>query len=253
MRTALRAPEAAKEQVKDTRVAPKAPPAETPIPAAKVEPAPPTPPATPVVTPTAPVVPPLVVPPATPPPVAAAKETRVADPYGPDARVNDATPAALQYVRGRVVVHTIADPPSADPGTGSIATQALYAMLQRRTGVSIVPLGVGFTSLAVAIDEGQRTQSRAVVMARIDGFALLTSGLLGEPPGVRMRLEVSVVRDGRLAMRRMVIAEALPSTVMMAGRHGRTSDPTYLAVQHGLEGIADDLGLALQPVMSDAR
>ena len=254
------------------RTAPKPPEPDSPKPSPNRVPTPPVVPP-PVVTPPvvapAVVTPPVMTPPVVPTPTvpaiaetppAPAKEPRVVDPYGPDARVNESAVvvpvASSGFVRGRAVVHTIADPPVGEPGAGSVATQALYAVLQRRLHVSVVPYGVGMTSQAVAAEEGQRTQSRNVVMARIDGFSSLSSGMIGEPPGARMRLEISVVREGRLVMRRMLVAEAQPAAVLSAlaeGRRGRTAEPTYLAITRALESIADDLGVALSSGASDAR
>jgi len=225
---------------------PPAPPMNTPV-APPVEPAA----IAPAPTPAAP--PPVL--PAPTPPVAAAPPAKphseVIDPYGPDARVSDSAPVpivdrgATGFVRGRVVVHTLVDPAGSDPGTGSIATQALYAFLQRRLRMSVVPMGTGVSSLVVAADEGQRAQARAVVMARLDGYSLSAAA---DGPIARMRLELSVVREGRLVMRRMLLAETQPGAITAAageGRRGRQIDPAYLAVSHALDGQLGELALAL--------
>ena len=205
---------------------------------------------------------PAVLPVLAPPPpelVAPAKEALVPDPYGSDARVSEVSAQlapAPAFVRGRVVVHTITDPAGGEPGSGSIATQAIYAVLQRRLRVSIVPLGAGMTSLAVAAEEGLRAQARFVIMARVDSYVPLISGLVGEPAGARLRLEISLVRDGHLVMRRILLAEAPPSMVVSAlteGRRGRAAHAVYLAVARALDQVADEIALSMTSPMSDGR
>jgi hypothetical protein len=116
---------------------------------------------------------------------------------------------------------------------GSSATQALYGFLSRRLRLALVPTGVGISSLQVATDESWRSLSRAVVMARLDGVEYLT-GPLGM--SVRLRLEVAVVRDGRLVFRR-----AVDSTPSDPTRRGRDADPVYQAVGQALELLVPEL------------
>jgi hypothetical protein len=145
------------------------------------------------------------------------------------------SPYFAGYVRGRVVAHAVADPQSAYPGSGSMATQALFSFLQRRLRLSIVPTGVGVTSAAVAADEGYRAGARAVVMARLENVDYLPG------PTVRCRLEVIVIRDGRPVMRRVV--ESAPTDATR-----RTGDPLYSAVTAGLEALVPELVGALVDV-----
>ncbi|HEX4459845.1 MAG TPA: hypothetical protein VIA18_17825, partial [Polyangia bacterium] len=119
--------------------------------------------------------------------------------------------------------------------SGSMATQALFAFLQRRLRLTVVPTGVGITSAAVAADEGYRAAARAVVMARLDNVEYLPG------PAVRCRLEVIVIRDGRPVMRRIV--EAQPND---AARRG--GDPLYSAVTAALEALVPELVGALSDV-----
>ncbi|HEX6837744.1 MAG TPA: hypothetical protein VF334_14290, partial [Polyangia bacterium] len=107
------------------------------------------------------------------------------------------------YVRGRVVAHAVADPHPTYAAASGMATQALFAFLQRRLRLSVIPTGVGITSANVAADEAYRAAARAVVMARLDSVEFLPG------PAARVRLEVVVVRDGRPVMRRIV--ESAPS------------------------------------------
>ncbi|MEO6951990.1 MAG: hypothetical protein ABI321_09270 [Polyangia bacterium] len=168
-----------------------------------------------------------------------------ADPYGPDARVAEAPVERPSFIRGRVVVHTLADPPGSPSGTGAIATQALYATLQRQLHQSIVPLGVGISPPGAAAEEGVRAQARFVVMGRLDSFALY-AGPTG--PIARLRIELAVVREGRFLVRRALYAETPVNAVASAaaeGRRGRQVDPVYLAVLRALDGEIGELSLAL--------
>lgn len=186
--------------------------------------------------------PPLAVP--TPAPPQAPEPGSPADPYGPDARVAEPRIERPSFIRGRVVVHTLADPPDSPSGTGAIATQALYATLQRQLHQSIVPLGVGISPLGAAAEEGGRAQARFVVMGRLDSF-----GLFAAPTGpiARLRIELSVVREGRLILRRAIYAQTPLDGIgvaMAEGKRGRQIDPVYLAVTHALEGELGELSLA---------
>ncbi len=199
------------------------------------------------------------VPPVSAPPAASA----TLDPYGPDAKVADATPippgerstGTASFVRNRVVVHPVADP-GPYVGVGSMATQALYAALLRRHYLSIVPMSAGLVAPAVAAEEGLRAQARFVVMARIDSYALFR-GIAprdgSETTIARMRLELVVVREGHQVMRRTVMAETpvdgAAAAVAASGgaadpRRTARIDPTYLAVSRALEGLAGELALA---------
>jgi hypothetical protein len=206
--------------------------------------------ASPAITPPATPTPPATVPPppaaaSTPPlvttPSAEDKPHKTVDPYGPDARV-DVTPGDHAYIRGRVVVHTVVDPVGGYSGSGSAATQAVYAILQRRLHQSIVPMGVGLAVPAVAAEEGQRAQARTVVMGHVEGFTVVTT----DPPAVRLRFELVVVREGHLVLRRTVATETPSQALLTAdGHHGRPVDPVYLAVARALEGLLPELTSAL--------
>jgi hypothetical protein len=141
------------------------------------------------------------------------------------------------FVRGRVVAHAVADAPSAYPGAGSMATQALFAFLHRRMRLSVVPTGVGLTPTAVAVDEAYRAGARAVVMARLENVQYFAG------PSARVRLEVVVIRDGRPVMRRVV--ESAPSD---ASRRGPGADPVFQAVTMALEALVPELVGALADV-----
>jgi hypothetical protein len=179
------------------------------------------------------------------------------DPYGPDARVAEPGPTAVNatsgdhsFVRGRVVVHTVPEPTGGYAGAGTTATQALYAVLQRRLHMSVVPMGVGMTTLAAAAEEGQRARAALVLMARVDA---LTFAL--DPAGTtiaRLRLELAVVREGRTVLRRTVLTETPPTGPAGIDRHGRV-DPVYLAMTHALDGMLGDLATALAATPGDAR
>jgi len=135
------------------------------------------------------------------------------DPYGPDARIGESLPASTptQYERNRVVVHTLPDPPlDAPAGTGAVATEALYAVLQHRLRLAIVPLGSGITTVASANEESQRARARSVVMGRLDSFSYFVGA---EGPVARVRLELMVVAEGRVVLRRMLLAETAPGAV----------------------------------------
>jgi hypothetical protein len=138
------------------------------------------------------------------------------------------------YVTGRVVAHSIPDPPSAYVGTGVSATQAFYGFLGRRLRLAVVPTGVGLSSASVAQDEGWRAAARSVVMARIEHLDYVP-----QPAGVavRLRLQVVVVREGRLVLRRVVDS---PMSDPM-----RRTDPVYQAVSAALESLLHDLASVL--------
>jgi hypothetical protein len=130
-----------------------------------------------------------------------------------------------------VVAHAISDAPNAVPGTGAVATQALYAFLTRRLRMALVPTGVGMASPQVAADEGWRSGARAVVMARLLEVDFIP-GEIGA--GVHARLEVVVVRDGRVALRRVV------ETPTVFPRRA-TADPLYRALTGALDGLAPEI------------
>jgi hypothetical protein len=225
-----------------TPTASAAPPAKADAPAAPPTAPPASPPTTSSSTPPTPSPAATIPTPPTPPLITTPddKARKVADPYGPDARV-DVTPDHA-YIRGRVVVHTIVDPAGSYVGSGSAATQAVYAILQRRLHQSIVPMGIGLVVPTVAAEEGQRAQARAVVMGHIEGFTVVST----DPPAVRLRFELVVVREGKLILRRTVATET-PNQALFAsdGRHGRAVDPVYLAVTRALEGLLPELTSAL--------
>jgi hypothetical protein len=127
----------------------------------------------------------------------------------------------------------VTDVPNGYPGNGGAATQALYAYLGRRLRLSVVPTGVGISSVATATDESWRSQARGVVMARMESLEYLP-GPLGV--SVRVRLEVTVVRDGRLVMRRSAYSGATDPT-----RRGREADPIFQAVTQALEALSAEL------------
>jgi hypothetical protein len=220
-----------KEAAPKEAVAPKEPPKESPPLVAT--PAPLTPP--PVAsTPTV----------ASPPPLTPAPRP---DPYGPDARIADPSPTASGgFVKGRVVVHTIPEPAGAYAGAGTAATQALYAVMQRKLQRAVVPMGVGLTTSSAAADEGQRAHAAVVVMARVDTFSMIADPNAGTTlagsSGVvaRMRLDIAVMREGRQIFRRAVLAET-PQTFDHRGR----TDPVYLAVMHALDTILPELAASV--------
>jgi hypothetical protein len=140
-------------------------------------------------------------------------------------------------VRDRVVAHAIPEHASAYAGTGMAATQALYAFLSQRLHQTVIPTGYGITAPAVAADEGMRAQSRAVVMARLNGVDYVP-GAYGLQ--VRVRLELVVVREGRVVMRRLI-----SSPTMDLQRRGRGPDPVFVAVTRALDTIGGELAAAL--------
>ena len=168
----------------------------------------------------------------------------VSPPRAEPPRPSELPPAAPQpspyfggFVRGRVVAHAVADPPSASPTAGAMATQALFSFLHRRMRLTVIPTGVGLTSVAIAADEGYRAGARAVVMARLEAVEYLAG------PSARVRLEVVVVRDGRPVMRRAI--ESAPSD---PNRRGPGTDPVYQAVTMALEALVPELVGALADV-----
>jgi hypothetical protein len=64
-------------------------------------------------------------------------------------------------------------------------------------------------------------------------------------PGLRCRLEVIVVRDGRVALRRILDSPPTPAAPPTGFRRGREADPMFAAVSQALEGLVGDLALAL--------
>jgi hypothetical protein len=144
------------------------------------------------------------------------------------------------FVRGRVVAHAVAEPPSTYATAGVMATQALFSFLHRRLRLTVIPTGVGITSANVAADEAYRAAARAVVMARLESVEFLPG------PAARVRLEVVVVRDGRPVMRRIV--ESAPTAPSDPGRRVAASDPIYQAVTMALEALVPELVGALADV-----
>jgi hypothetical protein len=138
------------------------------------------------------------------------------------------------FVAGRVVAHSIPDPPSSYVGTGVSATQALYGFLGRRLRLAVVPTGVGVSSPQVAADEGWRSAARAVVMARIESLEYVPSSM---GVSVRLRLQVVVVREGRTVFRRVADSPLSDPT--------RRTDPVYQAVSGALESVIGELASIL--------
>jgi hypothetical protein len=191
------------------------------------------------ITPVAASAPAVATPPPTPPAPDPPKPTTPDPPTRRDAELlhpyggAGAPPApAPYYVRGRVVAHTIADSPNAWPGAGRSATHALYDFLGRRLRLAVVPIGIGLSPPHVALDEGVRSAARAVVMARL--HSVEDRGM-----SLRCRLEVVVVKEGSMAMRRIVEAEAMRRV---------QEDPLFVATTQALEAISADLNAALADV-----
>jgi hypothetical protein len=138
------------------------------------------------------------------------------------------------FVGGRVVAHSIPDPPSSYVGTGVSATQALYGFLGRRLRLAVVPTGVGISSPQVAADEGWRSAARAVVMARIENLEYVPSSM---GVSVRLRLQVVVVKEGRTVFRRVADSPLSDPT--------RRTDPVYQAVSGALESVVAELASIL--------
>jgi hypothetical protein len=249
--------------------APATPAASTPPPASTAPaPAKESPPPAPVATPAkeTPAAPP---PPATapapaptttsaPPPVVSARPSddeeespartppRATGVYQPPARTASAyPPPAYGWVRGRVVAHAVADIPNAFTGAGQSATQALYYFLRGRLKLSVIPTGYGLAPPNIAADEGWRSGARAVVMARIQGIEYRPN-----PAGqsVVTRLEIIVVRDGRIVLRKIV--ESAPTDPGPVGlrRNRVLEDPMFSAITQSLESIVSDLNFALADV-----
>ncbi|HZS36345.1 MAG TPA: hypothetical protein VFF06_05940 [Polyangia bacterium] len=176
---------------------------------------------------------------ASPPVVASAPAPRPPDPYLGAYRAPQ--PPGGAVARPRVVAHAVPDSPSAFAGNGISATQAFFYFLQRRLGVVLISSGfVGLTTPQMAANEAWRAQARAVVMAHIEAvdYQQTPTG-----PGLRCRLEVVVVRDGRVVLRRVV--ESPPAPASPSGRRGRELDPMFMAVSQALEAIAGDLAAAV--------
>jgi hypothetical protein len=153
-------------------------------------------------------------------------------PYAPGSTPPAPPAPGPYYVRSRVVAHTIADSPNAWPGAGRSATHALIDFLGRRLRLSVVPTGFGLVPPNMALDEGVRSAARAVIMARL--HSVEDRGM-----SLRCRLEVVVVREGSVAMRRIVEAEAMRRV---------QEDPLFVATTQALEAISADLNTALADV-----
>jgi hypothetical protein len=150
-----------------------------------------------------------------------------------------AYPPPYGFVRGRVVAHAIADIPAVYPGTGQSATQAFYYFLRRRLSLQVVPTGYGLAPPSIAADEGWRSGARAVVMARLQGVDYRP-----HPSGhaIVTRMEVLVVRDGRLVFRRLVESSPVEPTGPSGLRRTRTlDDPVFQAILQSLEQLVPEL------------
>ena len=119
------------------------------------------------------------------------------------------------FFHNRVVAHAFPDAPSSWPGSGKIATQALYHLLSDRFRLSIVPMGVGISAPLVAGDEGAHMQARAVIMGRylVIDYIPASFGV-----AVRVRLEIEVVVEGRVVFKRLAesAAQTLPEATTAA-------------------------------------
>ncbi len=142
----------------------------------------------------------------------------------------------------RVVAHAVPDSPSAYAGNGLSATQALYYFLGRKMRLQVIPTGYGLAPTQVAADESWRNQARAVVMAHITSVDYQPTQM---GPGLRCRIEVILVRDGRVTLRRVLESPPTPAVPPSAMRRGRELDPMFVAVSQALEGLVGDLALAL--------
>jgi hypothetical protein len=152
-----------------------------------------------------------------------------------------AYPPYRPWTRARVVVHSVPDSPSGYAGNGMSATQAVYYFLGRRLHLQVLPSGVGLAPPQIAADEAWRLGARAVVMARLEALDYVATTV---GTGVRCRLEVMVVRDGRVVLRRVV--ESAPAPLPTPGsRRGRELDPVFVGVSQSLESIAGELSAAI--------
>jgi hypothetical protein len=154
-------------------------------------------------------------------------------------------PAGYGYVRGRVVAHAVAEIPNAFTGAGQSATQALYYFLRGRLKVSVIPTGYGVAPPHVAADEGWRAGARAVVMARLQSIEYRPN-----PAGqsVVTRLEVIVIRDGRLVLRRIVESAPTDPGPLGLRRNRMLEDPIFTAITQSLESIVSELNLSIAEV-----
>jgi hypothetical protein len=141
------------------------------------------------------------------------------------------------------VVHAIADLPNTFSGTGASATQAFYYFLRARLRLQVVPTGYGVAPPQIAADEAWRSGARSAVMVRLTDVQYLPS--LGGM-SIRCQLEVNVVRDGRLVMRRYV-ASAPTGTDPPGLRRGRqeVSDPIFQAVLQSLDSLQPEFASVL--------
>jgi hypothetical protein len=158
----------------------------------------------------------------------------------PAAPVAPAPAPYYSYAHPRVVAHAVVDLPSSFSGSGSSATQAFYYFLRARLRLQVIPTGYGVAPPQIAADEAWRAGARAAVMLRLTDIQYLPG-----PGGmsVRCQLEVDVVRDGRLIMRRYIAS--LPTDLGPAGlRRGREMDPIFQAVLQSLDSIQSDLAAA---------
>jgi hypothetical protein len=146
------------------------------------------------------------------------------------------------YARGRVVAHQVTDIPGAFAGAGQSATQALMYFLRGRLRLTVIPVGVGVAPPNVAADEGWRSGAHSVVMARLQSVEYRPN-----PAGqsVVTRLEVLVVRDGRLVLRRLVESAPTDPGPLGLRRNRSLDDPVFSAITQSLDSIAGDLNLAL--------
>ena len=167
-----------------------------------------------------------------PEPIAEAK------PEARDLAPPPSTPVAA-VERRRVVAHAVADHPSgAYPTTGSLATQALYFFVARRLRLQVVPTGFGSATAAVIAEEIERSSAGSGIVLELRNLSVRP--VEGAPPEVRVRIELTVVRDGRIVWHREV--ESPPT--QGAYVRGRPVDPFYLAVLGALDSVRDELQAA---------
>jgi hypothetical protein len=176
----------------------------------------------------------------TPPPAPTPSPTYA----GPPTAQPAAAPAPQPYYpysRSRVVVHAIPDLPNTFSGTGASATQAFYYFMRARLRLQVVPTGYGVAPPQMAADEAWRSGARSAVMVRLTDVQYLPA-----PGGmtVRCQLEVNVVRDGRLVMRRYIASQ--PTDTGPPGlRRGREMDPIFQAVLQSLDTLQPELAAVL--------
>ena len=98
-----------------------------------------------------------------------------------------------------------------------------------------MPTGFGIVPPTTLTDEVYRSQAGAGVMAEL--LEINVRPIENAPPEVKVKLELVIVREGRVLLRKQLESGPVVGTMV----RGRPVDPLYLAVLSALDGAREEL------------